>query len=189
MEVHLTQRGKFEAQRLAEELYELQTFFKEMLKSAAKSQKRTVCVFPFPGKPECASASSIEFSATFLTDGNFAHNHNKEVKMSVVIVGGNERMEQQYKQICKQFGFKPKVFTKLPSDFKRKIGTPDLVVLFTNTVSHKMVQAAVQEASRSGAGIIRCHSSSSCALKQVLGDHCSGNCEKCSKEPSDSYLF
>jgi len=102
--------------------------------------------------------------------------------MGIVIVGGNERMEQQYKQICKDYGYKPKVFTKLPSDFKRKIGVPDLVVLFTNTVSHKMVHSAVQEANRVNAGIIRCHSSSSCALKQVLSRHCNGDCESCADE-------
>ena len=68
--------------------------------------------------------------------------------MSVVIVGGNERMECQYRQICKQFGYKAKVFTKMPADFKKQIGRPDLVVLFTNTVSHKMVGSAVQEATK-----------------------------------------
>ncbi|WP_312354025.1 DUF2325 domain-containing protein, partial [Aminipila sp.] len=64
--------------------------------------------------------------------------------MSVVIVGGNERMVAQYKGICKEFGYKAKVFAKMTTDFKRKIGTPDLVILFTNTVSHKLVNSAVQ---------------------------------------------
>lgn len=102
--------------------------------------------------------------------------------MGIVIIGGNERMEQQYKQICKEYGYKPKVFTKMPADFKKKIGTPELMVLFTNTVSHKMVLSAMQEAVKNNAGVIRCHSSSSCALRQALHNHCSGNCANCSCE-------
>lgn len=93
--------------------------------------------------------------------------------MSVVIIGGNECMYTQYKQICKSFGYKAKVFAKMPADFKKKIGTPDLMVLFTNTVSHKLVCSAVQEANRCEACVIRCHSSSSTALKQLLSQHCS----------------
>ncbi len=88
--------------------------------------------------------------------------------MSVVIVGGNERMETQYKMICKQFGYKAKVFTKMPADFRKQIGSPDLLILFTSTVSHNMVSCAVQEADRCKTCIARSHSSSSCALKDIL---------------------
>ena len=92
--------------------------------------------------------------------------------MSVVIIGGNERMECQYKQICKQYGCKAKVFTKMPADFKKQIGSPDLLILFTNTVSHKMVGSAVQEATKRNFTVARCHSSSACALKDLLASHC-----------------
>ena len=66
--------------------------------------------------------------------------------MSIVIIGGHERMETQYKQICKQYKCKAKVFTKMKTDLKNKIGSPDLLILFTSTVSHKMVHCAVAEA-------------------------------------------
>ena len=33
--------------------------------------------------------------------------------MSVVIIGGHERMENRYKEICKKYKHKPKVFTKI----------------------------------------------------------------------------
>lgn len=95
--------------------------------------------------------------------------------MSIVIVGGNERMEQQYKSLCKDFGCRAKVFTKMPADFKRQIGYPDLMVLFTGTVSHKMVNCAAQEAARKNVTIARCHSSSSCALRDILTLHCTKN--------------
>ena len=68
--------------------------------------------------------------------------------MSVVIVGGNERMICQYEDICKGFGCKAKVFAKEKGAMKKKIGVPDLMILFTSTVSHKMVNCAVEEAKK-----------------------------------------
>lgn len=88
--------------------------------------------------------------------------------MSVVIIGGHERMETQYKDICKRYKCKAKVFTKMKTDLRNKIGSPDLVILFTSTVSHKMVHCAVAEAERSQAVIERSHSSSASALIGIL---------------------
>ena len=51
--------------------------------------------------------------------------------MSIVIVGGNERMVCQYEDICKGFGCKAKVFAKEKGAMKKKIGAPDLMILFT----------------------------------------------------------
>ena len=63
--------------------------------------------------------------------------------MSVVIVGGHDRMVSQYKKICKDFKCKAKVFTQMSANLSGQIGSPDLLILFTNTVSHKMVHCAV----------------------------------------------
>ena len=60
--------------------------------------------------------------------------------MSVVIVGGHDRMVSQYVKICKSFNCKAKVFTQMTADFGKQIGAPDLLVLFTSTVSHKMIR-------------------------------------------------
>ena len=49
--------------------------------------------------------------------------------MSVVIIGGNERMEQQYKEICKRYRCKAKVFTRMSGNLKTQIGQPDLIIL------------------------------------------------------------
>ena len=59
--------------------------------------------------------------------------------MSVVIVGGHDRMVAQYKKICKSYKCKVKVFTHMGADFNKQIGCPDLLVLFTGTVSHKLM--------------------------------------------------
>lgn len=88
--------------------------------------------------------------------------------MSVVIIGGNDRMHFQYKTICNKYNYKAKIFTQMPSDLKNRIGNPDLIVLFTNTVSHKMIIAATQKAEKSKINIEKCHSSSSSALEKII---------------------
>ena len=92
--------------------------------------------------------------------------------MSVVIIGGNERMVCQYSDICKCYGCKAKVFPKEHGSVRKKIGCPDLLILFTNTVSHKMVRCAVEEAGRCNADVIRCHTSSKNALEEILENVC-----------------
>ena len=92
--------------------------------------------------------------------------------MSIVIVGGHDRMVAQYKKICKSYKCKCKVFTQMEADFSKKIGCPDVLVLFTNTVSHKMVRCAVEEAGRCNADVIRCHTSSKNALEEILENVC-----------------
>lgn len=86
--------------------------------------------------------------------------------MSVVIIGGNECMERQYKQICKACGHEAKVFTKPTAALRGGFGKADLMILFTSTVSHTMVKTAMQAARN--AQIERSHSSSAAALKNIL---------------------
>lgn len=92
--------------------------------------------------------------------------------MSVVIIGGNGCMERRYIDACKSYGCKAKVFIRMEGEIRRKIGTPDLIILFTNTVSHKMVKCALCEAKRTCALVERCHSSSMSALDGILRNHC-----------------
>ena len=90
--------------------------------------------------------------------------------MSVVIIGGHDRMVCQYKKVCKQFNCKAKVFTQMSANLSKQIGSPDLIVLFTNTVSHKMVISASQEAKKNNIPIARIHTSSATALRSVLDE-------------------
>lgn len=88
--------------------------------------------------------------------------------MSVVIIGGHDRMVQQYRKICKEHKCSAKIFTQMPGNLSGQIGTPDLVILFTNTVSHKMVKCALAEADKKKFDIVRCHTSSKSALNDIL---------------------
>ena len=91
--------------------------------------------------------------------------------MSIVIVGGNDKMVYQYKNLCKEHNCRIKVFTQMTGTFRNKIGSPDLMVLFTNTISHKMVRSALCETKGTRTVIERCHTSSLTALKGILDTH------------------
>lgn len=89
--------------------------------------------------------------------------------MSVVIIGGNECMERRYKDLCKAHGYDAKVFCKCESGMASRIGHPDLLILFTHTVSHKMAKCALESAD-SCTRVVRSHSSSMSSLRSILQD-------------------
>ncbi len=91
--------------------------------------------------------------------------------MSVVIIGGNDCMVRRYMDVCKSYNCKAKVFTQPNGNLKKQIGSPDLLVLFTSTVSHKMIYAALKEGERNSTEIIRSHSSSVSALDKILKEY------------------
>ncbi len=88
--------------------------------------------------------------------------------MSIVIVGGHDRMVDTYKEICKKHKCKAKVFTQMSANFQTMVREPDLLILFTNTVSHKMIIGALQAVANEKTVIERSHRSSGSALKEIL---------------------
>ena len=97
-------------------------------------------------------------------------NHQENYDMSIVIIGGNECMERRYKEVCKRHGCDAKVFCKFKGGMKDRIGSPDLMILFTHTVSHKMVQYALNETA-DNTRVVRSHTSSISSLDQILAEH------------------
>lgn len=93
--------------------------------------------------------------------------------MSIVIIGGNECMTRQYKDLCSEYKCKTKVYPKTARGIKN-IGAPDLMVLFTSTVSHKMIRSALSETRGQNIRIVRSYTSSINALKNILEEHVSG---------------
>ena len=92
--------------------------------------------------------------------------------MSVVIVGGNECMVRRYTDLCREYNCKAKVYPKMTNGLK-EVGSPDLMILFTGTVSHKMVKCALSEIGV-GTKIARSHTSSVSALRNFLDAHVGG---------------
>lgn len=80
-------------------------------------------------------------------------------------------MERLYKETCAEYGCSAKVFTQPEGSMRKQIGTPDLIILFTNTVSHKMIKCALCDVKNCTTRIERCHSSSLSALQGILEAH------------------
>lgn len=57
-------------------------------------------------------------------------------------------MHDEYKGICSKRGHRVRIYTQMPARFEKTIGNPDVIIVFTNTVSHNMVRVAVKEAKR-----------------------------------------
>ena len=94
--------------------------------------------------------------------------------MSVVIVGGHDRMVYQYKDICKQYRCKAMVITQFKTNLDSIIGEPDLIVLFTNPVSHKMVNVAKKTAANKNIALVQSHSGSGSSLRSILDEAVKG---------------
>jgi hypothetical protein len=88
--------------------------------------------------------------------------------MSVVIIGGHERMERIYKDTGKKHGCKVKVFTKMKGDLMKRIGTPDYIVTFTDVVSHKLVHTTMKISKKKNIPHLRLHNSSLQTLENAL---------------------
>ena len=90
--------------------------------------------------------------------------------MSVVIVGGNECKERRYVDLCAAYKCKAKVYTKMAGNMKN-IGSPDLLVLFTGTMSHKMLRSVMQDTKGQSITVACSRQSSVSALKSILEAH------------------
>lgn len=88
--------------------------------------------------------------------------------MSILLLGGHERMCNEYLTIGKKHGHKIKNYPKLPPRFTKSIGSPDVIVLFTNTVSHKMMCSAVKQAKKKSIPVLRCTTGSVTSLEETL---------------------
>ena len=91
--------------------------------------------------------------------------------MSVVILGGNECMVRKYKDLCRSYQCSANVISKMGGTLKNRLGNPDLLVMFTDTISHKMVQNALNETRGQDTVIVRSRSSSMSALGTILEAH------------------
>jgi hypothetical protein len=99
--------------------------------------------------------------------------------VSVVIIGGHDRMCRNYHNICKEYGCDAQVCTQPCRNMEGKICGADLVVLFTNPVSHEMAKIARTTAIKSGVELVQSHCASASALRGILETR--NSCEKCDK--------
>jgi hypothetical protein len=88
--------------------------------------------------------------------------------MSLVLIGGMDRLVREYIFIAHNYGIKLKVLTKLSKNMDEKIKYADGVIIFTDKISHKAKNEAVKSAKNNRVPIFFCHSSGVCSLKNCL---------------------
>jgi len=88
--------------------------------------------------------------------------------MSVVLVGGMDRLGNQYRKEAKRMGMKLRIFNQSENDLEGKIGSADAVVIFTNKVSHQARNQAVATAKRRGIPLFMHHGCGVCTLRECL---------------------
>ena len=89
--------------------------------------------------------------------------------MSVVILGGIERLKPHYLKQGRNLGFTEiKVFSKKFPDMVKRLSKFERIVICTGNVAHTMVEGTVRMAQINGIQISRTHSSSVSAMKKCL---------------------
>ncbi|KJS21607.1 MAG: hypothetical protein VR72_09725 [Clostridiaceae bacterium BRH_c20a] len=88
--------------------------------------------------------------------------------MCIVVIGGHERMKKQYQEVGKNFGYKVKVFTYDTPKLDKCIGCPDYVIMFTDVVSHKLVNVASKVCKKNNLPSIKLHNSSLNSIKMTF---------------------
>lgn len=88
--------------------------------------------------------------------------------MCIAIAGGIKGLERNYVDITNQHGFKCKVFNRNVPDLSKKIMSVDAVILFTDTVSHKVALQCNRICKKCDIKIRRVHSSSITQLEKTV---------------------
>lgn len=101
--------------------------------------------------------------------------------MTLLVVGGNERMKRDYINLGKQKGYKTKVILNMSSKALKDFGTPSAVVMFTSTVSHKLKTVVETQAKKKDIPVIRHYNNSKVSFKECLNkvEECNGKCSCC----------
>ena len=97
--------------------------------------------------------------------------------MSVVILGGNECMAGRYEDICRDCRCKAKVYLMNERGIQN-FGNPDLLILFTGAMSHKMLSVAIEQAKKRNIQVVRRSSGSAAALRSILKEFIKEGCSE-----------
>ncbi len=85
--------------------------------------------------------------------------------MCAVLVGGMDRLRNDYMEAAKEQGVSLKVFTGQERSIKSQIGDADMLILFTGKVSHAARKEAMKYAKSNNIPVKLVHSSGVTALR------------------------
>lgn len=88
--------------------------------------------------------------------------------MGIVLVGGMDRLGEQYQNEARRFGRELHIFSQDDASVCSKIKKAEAVVIFTNKVSHQARHRAVNTAKKEGVPVFMHHSCGVCSLRECL---------------------
>jgi hypothetical protein len=88
--------------------------------------------------------------------------------MSVVLVGGMDRLERHYVSEAEKLGINLSVHTNRSSHLSSRVMSADAVVVFTNKVSHRLRKEVMKRARSGGVPVYHYHSCGVCTLRNCL---------------------
>lgn len=89
--------------------------------------------------------------------------------MSVMLVGGMDRLEKHYIEEAEKLGISLKVFTRYKKRLIKKVRSCDAVVIFTNKVSHTAKREVMHAAKEKNIPVLMYHSCGLCTLRDCFG--------------------
>lgn len=88
--------------------------------------------------------------------------------MSLVILGGLDRLKRDYTNTGKKFGFRVKTFSQRVPDFAKRLRNVGAIVLFTGRVSHAMANDVFRIARELNIPLVRIKNSGVSGLEDGL---------------------
>lgn len=88
--------------------------------------------------------------------------------MSITLIGGIDRLKQDYIKTAKKRGVELKCILHDTPDFKARIGSPDAVVIFTKQISHEARRKALEHAKLQNIQVHMLHSCSVSSLWKCI---------------------
>lgn len=90
--------------------------------------------------------------------------------MCAALVGGMDRLKQEYITMAKDLGVDLKVFTGQERSIKNQLGDLDLMILCTAKVSHAARQEVMKHAKTRNIRLHMVHSSGLSSLRKCISD-------------------
>lgn len=88
--------------------------------------------------------------------------------MCVTLIGGMDRLKAEYTSAAKEQGCDLKCIARNERNFASKIGAPDLLIVFTNKISHEARRKASEVAKNRSIPLRLAHSCGVSTLRECL---------------------
>ena len=88
--------------------------------------------------------------------------------MCIALIGGMDRLEKHYREEAERLGHDLRVFSQSEVNIGAKLRKFDLLVIFTNKVSHRARVEAMAAARTNNIPVFQFHSCGVCTLRECL---------------------